>query len=65
MKAPKKPVPTPLPAECCAKCRFFLSADAMVCRRYPPQVALDGRSNFPGMMPLGWCGEFKVKASAI
>ncbi len=58
----------------CETCRFYL-ADEKLCRRYPPQVIawknpkpknlndeIIIRSQFPVMMPAGWCGEWKELA---
>ena len=55
--------------ETCMACRFFEninpeSTNRGWCRRYPPQVLLDGPESldqwsFPYMEPQNWCGEFK------
>lgn len=69
-KTPKKPrgkieavKPVELPAECCKKCKFFMSEsdDQGICRRNPPTplAGMQGIvSFFPSMLNSGWCGEF-------
>lgn len=55
--------------EACANCRFYYFAEkelANPCRRFPPQnvpknFGEEFRSQFPMMLPEGWCGEWQLK----
>ena len=52
--------------EACKDCKFFLACeDAQgLCRRFPPQVAINQDGSFavfPPMTNQGWCGEFAAK----
>ncbi len=54
---------TPAP-DGCATCRFSLpltlpTGAKFLCRRYPPQIKVDGLPAFPRLTIAGWCGEFQ------
>jgi len=52
--------------EACADCVYYLTIDngggppLGICRNSPPQWASQTWS-FPGMQPVGWCGQFETK----
>jgi len=62
--ADREPSPdTPAP-DGCATCRFSLptttpNGSEFICRRYPPQIKVDGVPAFPQLTIYGWCGEFQ------
>jgi hypothetical protein len=44
----------------CERCFFYVSNfdnNSGLCHRYPP--AQNAYSEFPGVHPLDWCGEFR------
>lgn len=55
--------------ERCVDCKFaYEQADGpLLCRRFPPVVLQSNKednkvfSQFPPMLPSGWCGEFRAK----
>lgn len=64
----------PLDLERCERCRFYLpreiDAERGLCRRFPPTIFLQSakagklltQTQFPVMLPTGWCGEFAVNS---
>ena len=59
-------------AACCKDCKFPLPLPGMgrnakgeevhvsLCRRFPPQIAVNGASTFPVVADTEWCGEFQL-----